>query len=99
MPSWYCSISCASTETISSALNFMTASRDDLVSYQFQLRPCRAVVFPVAGAEHEAAQNLRVDRQHQERFHLNGVAHLLDQVLNLVLGQGSGRRHFDFNAV
>src|SRR5437868_2288199 len=69
----YCAISLDRTDTISSALNLMTASRDELVLNRFQARPQRQVEQPVADLDLQAAEQRRVHRLQQDRLHLEGV--------------------------
>src|SRR5262249_52742269 len=93
MPSWYCSISADSTETISSALNFMTASRYDLFTDQFKLRAHGAVVLPIAGLKDDAAEDIRINAAADRRLQVQGVAHRLGDHGLLVGRQRHGRDH------
>src|SRR5947209_17204596 len=83
----YWSISVWSTETISSALNLIAASFDDLVPDVLELGTDRAVIHPVADLHDEAAEQLRIDAGFQHRLLLELLAELLHQALALVVGQ------------
>src|SRR5947209_2154056 len=88
-----CSISACNTETISSALNLITASRNDLVLNLFQLFPNRLIVEPVADAHDQAAQQIRVDRDFEQRLLVQRLPHLAAELLLLIVGQRHGARH------
>src|SRR5947207_1451499 len=94
----YCSISVCSTETISSALNLMTASQQDVVADVFQLGADRAVVLPIADADAQAGDQLRLYFQIQDRFAVQRSAELLLQALLLIVGQRHRRGDLDADA-
>src|SRR5438270_12758960 len=94
----YWSISVCRTETISSALNLITASRDQLVSDTLEAGADGAVVEPIADADHQPAEEVRIDLRSQERFAVQRVAELPAQALALVLGQGHGGPDLDPDA-
>src|SRR5437016_3507799 len=89
----YWSISVCNTETISSALNLMTASRDDLVPKSFQLGFHRVVVQPVADLHHHATKQVWLDGRLQHRLLVEGVPQLLPQSLLLVVRQRHRAAH------
>src|SRR5512145_3158392 len=82
----YCSISVCKTETISSALNLMTTSLDQLFAKGVEAGANRAVVDPVAGSHDEAADQLRIDAGVQHRLQVQGVMNLLLQPPPVVVG-------------
>src|SRR5438132_355078 len=86
----YWSISVWRTETISSALNLITASRDELVSDTLKAGADRAVVEPVADADHQPTEQIGLHARVKERLQAEGVAELLAQAVALVVGQGHG---------
>src|SRR5437588_1163538 len=94
----YCSISDCRTETISSALNLMTASFGQLVPDGFQPCPHGGVVDPVADAHHEAAQQVRVHAGLQDGLAVEGLAELVPQALALLVGQRHRALHLDADA-
>src|SRR4051794_22769053 len=57
----YCWISSDRTDTISSALNLMATSRDEVLLDGFEPRPHRQVHQPVADLELQAADERRID--------------------------------------
>src|SRR5207249_1208218 len=88
----YWSISACSTETISSALNLMTTSFDDLVPQSLQPGADRSVVHPVRHAHHHAAEQFRIDRGFEDGFLLERLSEFLAQALQLVVRQRDCRR-------
>src|SRR6266571_1946619 len=84
---WYWSISDCRTETISSALNLMATSFDELFPEGFQLGANRAVEQPVAHAHFETADQVRVDLSLQDGLEMKGAAQLLEQAPALVVRQ------------
>src|SRR5207249_3010268 len=94
----YCSISAWRTETISSALNLMTASLNDLIPDRLELRAHRGVVEPIADPHDQAAKQLWIGPHAQERLTLEGVLELSTQAFPLVFGQGRRALHFDAHA-
>src|SRR5436190_16441573 len=66
----YCWISLCRTETISSALNLMTASFDQLIAKVVQSSANGGIVNRVADAHLEPAQQGGIDVQHQHRLEL-----------------------------
>src|SRR5256885_5215134 len=94
----YCSISLWSTETISSALNLMTASHQDVVADVFQLGADRAVVLPIADADAHAADQLGLDLQIEDRLPVQRFTEFSLQALLLIVGQGHGRGDLDPDA-
>src|SRR5262249_26458236 len=93
--SWalYCSISGIRTETISSALNFMACTLEEMFPNIEQLGADRGVVQPVADADDHAADDLRIDHRHQGRLQLHALTQLLDQFFTLVVRQRNGRSY------
>src|SRR5207302_8859563 len=92
---WYCLISSLSTETISSALNLMATSRENVVADVVELGPHRGVVHHVADADDQAAEQLGIDGGLQDGVHVEVVPQPFLQPLPLVVGQGHGRPHRD----
>src|SRR5579871_2421821 len=92
-----CSSSVCRTETISSALNLITASRDELIANGVELRPDRRIVNVVADAHHHAAQEIRIDPHFQQGFLFERLPQLVQQALALIVGQGDGRPNEDGN--
>src|SRR5437588_12742203 len=86
----YWSISADNTETISSALNLITASRNDLVANTFQFRPHGQIVEPVADAHDHAAQQIGIDLGLEYRLLVKGRPQLLAQAFPLVIAQSHG---------
>src|SRR5436190_22593196 len=91
MPSRYWLISAVRTETISSALNLMTASLDELTQYLLKLGADRAVVDVVARLHHQAANQFGVYLDFQDRFRLQSLTQFVLQAILLVAGQGHCR--------
>src|SRR5205823_6330643 len=91
----YCSISVCSTETISSALNLMTASQQDVVADGFELGADRAVILPIADANAQAGDQLRLDFQIQDGLAVQRGAELSLQALFLVVREGHRRGDLD----
>src|SRR5947209_19479654 len=92
---WYCLISSLRTETISSALNLMATSRENVVANLVELGPHRGVVHHVADADDHAAEQLGIDGGFQDGVHLEVFAQPLLQPLPLVVGQGHCRPYRD----
>src|SRR5947208_1018768 len=86
----YWLISVCRTETISSALNLMTASRNDLVSDLVQSGTQRAIENPIADPQLNAAEQLRINLHFQHRLDAQLVAHALADALELILGKRNG---------
>src|SRR5579864_5683200 len=83
----YCSISVCNTETISLALNLMTASRDYLRADIFQLGSNGTVVEHVADAHGQAAQHRRIHDVFQNRLQVKLLTKTLGQAIFLVRRQ------------
>src|SRR5262245_19529770 len=82
---------CASiTETISSALNLMTASLDELFPKGFQPGADRGVVQPIADAHHHAADQVGVELRFQDRLELHFLPQDLGQLVALRVGERKG---------
>src|SRR4051794_40027448 len=98
--SWerYWPISSVSTETISSALNLMAASRNELVLDRFQARLHRQVEQPVADLDLQAADQVRVHRLDQHRLHLEVVMRPGSDLIPLLVGQRHGGAHLHTHA-
>src|SRR5437762_6214696 len=94
----YWSISVCRTETISSALNLMAASFDDLFPDVLQLGTDRPVIHPVADLHHQAAEQFRIDAGFQDRFLLELLPELLHEALALVVGQWHRTLYLDAQA-
>ncbi len=77
------------TETISSALNLMAASLDELVPDVARRGPDRAVVDVVAHLDDQAAQQVGIDRMFEDRFGLQRRAQFGRSDVPLVVGQGA----------
>src|SRR5260370_3878715 len=90
---WYCSISCCKTETISLALNLMTASRDNLTANHIQTLSHRGIKQPVAHTNAHAAQQGCVNLGLHNRLQVKCFPNPLLQLGFLVIGQG--HRRFD----
>src|SRR5947208_1052761 len=91
LPYW--SISLRRTETISSGLNFMTATLNQLIADGVQLVLHAGVVAPVADLHDESAQQVGVDTRAQDGFFLRHLAQLADQALALVVRERHGAAH------
>src|SRR5438045_3177921 len=89
----YWSISFVRTEAISSALNLMTTSLDDLVPEVHQLGAHRAVELPIVDAHHQAAQQFGIDLEVHDRFEFQRLAHGMFQALAVVVGQRHRAAH------
>src|SRR5205085_2117794 len=89
----YWSISVCSTETISSALNLITTSRDDLVPDGFELGTYRMIEHPIADPHHHAADQLGIDFGLQDRLLVKRLAELLAQTFFLITRQGHCTAH------
>src|SRR5438093_13471496 len=98
--SWvrYCSISRCRTETISSALNLMTAHLPELFAQIEDLGTHRAVEDEVADPQDHAAQELRLDLLVDDRLQAEGAAQVGQQPLGLLDGEGHGGAHLDAEA-
>src|SRR5438445_9528791 len=86
----YWSISLWRTETISSALNLMTASLDDLFPDAFQALANGRIVDPVAHADHHAAEQIGIEPGLKQRLLVIALTQLSEQALALVLGKWHG---------
>src|SRR5262249_26886373 len=91
----YWSISFVITETISSALNLMTATLHQLFAEHVEPGAHRTVEQPVAHAQDEAAEDAGIDGHVQQRLQFKGSAQVVHQALLLVLGKRHGRAHLD----
>src|SRR5438067_2003259 len=78
-----------STETISSALNLMTASLDELGSQILEPGLQTVVVQPVAGADGDGAEQVGIDLLAQQRLALHPLAQERQEAFAL----GIGERH------
>src|SRR5690242_13893428 len=83
-------ISCVRTEAISSALNFITASLDQVLAEVVDARADGGVVEPVADLDHQAAEQGRVLPDVEHRLGVEPVPELPLQLLTLVVGEGGG---------
>src|SRR3954447_26388562 len=88
-------ISRVRTETISSGLNRMAATLDELVPQGFQLRADGGVVQPVAHPHHQAADQVGVHFRREDRLAPEARAQFVAQPLELLLRQRRGRAHLD----
>src|SRR5581483_2761629 len=93
------SISGIRTETISSGLNFMTATLDQLIAEDVELMTHAGIIAPVADLYDEPAQQVGIDGGVQDRFFLGQVPQLVDQALALVVRQWDGGADEDADAV
>src|SRR5437763_3155607 len=91
----YCSISLCRTETISSALNLMAASRDELVLDRFEPRLQRQVVEQVADLDLQPAEQVRVHHFDQDRLHPELLAGRRLDALALLVVERHGRAHLE----
>src|SRR5262245_16477524 len=91
-------ISRVRTEVISSALNLIATSLDELLPNDFESRADRGVVEPVADPHHHAADQLGIDLRLQHRLQLEGLPQLLGQPLALVVRKRRGRADLDPDA-
>src|SRR5229473_4242372 len=93
--SWprYCSISACNTETISSALNLMTASLYELIPNRIKPGSNRGVVEPIADPHDDTAQEVWIDFRLQHGLEFQVRTQLLHQAVGLSVGQGHGRAH------
>src|SRR6516225_8826409 len=73
------------TETISSALNLMTASRNDLVPNIVQSTANRLVVDPVADPDDHAAEQVGIYSCFDDRFLLESLSQFAEQLLSLII--------------
>src|SRR5689334_2705574 len=94
-PVCWCWISRVRTETISSGLNRMTASLDELVPESFQLRADGGVVQPVAHLDRQAADQFGIDHRRHDRLAPEGVVQLALEALQVLLAQRRRRTHLD----
>src|SRR2546422_1077696 len=94
----YCSISLVRTETISSALNLMTTSRDELVPDNVKLRADRGVVDPVAYLHHQSAQKIGIDPRFQNGFQTKRLVQFLLKAFTLIVRQGERRGNLHTDA-
>src|SRR6516165_10559388 len=94
---WYSSISFCNTETISLALNLMTASRDNLFANPVQTRTHRGIVEPVAHPDPESAEEIAVYLGLQNRLQVERFPNLLPQAGLLGIGQRHRRLDLDAN--
>src|SRR5947208_11695436 len=81
----YWSISFVRTEAISSALNLMATSLDELIPEVLELRGHRAVELPVVDAHHQAAQQFGIDLQIHDRFQFQRLAHDVFQAVAVLV--------------
>src|SRR5258707_1065233 len=86
----YWSISDCRTETISSALNLMTASLNDLVADRDQPRPDRGVVEPISHLYDQAADQVGIRPHAQHRLLLESLAEFIPQAFLLIVRQRRG---------
>src|SRR5205085_11064422 len=86
--SWvrYCSISRCRTETISSALNLMTAHLPQLFAQIEDLGSHRAVEHEVADPQDHAAPELRLDLLVDDGFQVESAAQVAHQAFGLLGG-------------
>src|SRR5438552_13466476 len=91
----YWSISVWRTETISSALNLMTASLNNLVPDRVEPGAHRGVVEPIADPHDQTAEQLRIGPHVQERLALERFLQFMTQSFALVIGQRCGAVDFD----
>src|SRR5262249_19237561 len=87
----YWLISDCNTETISSALNLMAASRDDLVANGFQPLPDRRIIDPIAHADDHAAQEIGIEPGFEQWLLVKTLPELVQQALALIVGQRHDR--------
>src|SRR5262245_59876489 len=81
----YVLISVVSTETISSALNLMTATRQDLVADVVDTCFYGGVVLPVAHPDLDAAQDRRIDLRHHHRLEVHLLFDDVGDLLDLLV--------------
>src|SRR5947209_12816551 len=95
--SWvrYCSISRCRTETISSALNLMTAHLPQLFAQIEDLGADRLVEDEVADPQDHAAQELRLDLLVDDGFQAKGAAQVVHQPRGLLGRQPHGGADLD----
>src|SRR5438067_13909430 len=84
-PYWL--ISLTRTDTTSFGFNDMTASLDQLVAEGIQLPADAGVVPPVAELHDQAAQQVRIDADVEDRLLVRQLAQLLQELLALVVRQ------------
>src|SRR6185437_2779574 len=96
----YLPISSVNTETISLALMRLdiAASLNELVPNSLQTRPHATVVDPVVHAHHQAAQQVGIDANRQNRLAFELFAQFLTQPFLLVVRQRSGGAHVNVHA-
>src|SRR5947209_8256204 len=87
------------TETISSALNLMAASLDEMVPDRVQPRPHAAVVQPVGDAHHQAADQVGVQAGLDDRLLAEHGTDLVLDAVDFALGQRHRRADLDADAV
>src|SRR5688572_5697648 len=92
-------ISFRRTETISSGLNFMTATLDQLIADLVQSLTDACVVLPVVDPDDQPAQDVRIDPLVHHGLLAGELAHLPGEPLALLLAQGDGTRdvHVDLS--
>src|SRR5262249_38991954 len=86
----YCWISSVRTDTISSALNLMATSLDELLFDGFEPRPDRQVHQLVAGLDLHPAQEFRIDLFDQHRLQVKVLGGQLLDPLALFVGERHG---------
>src|SRR3954454_1562377 len=94
----YCSISDCRTETISSALNLMTASRKNLITNVVDTGSHGGVVLPVADANLEAAQDGGIDLDVQHRLDAERASDVAHQPVFLGRIEVHSGRHVNARA-
>src|SRR5262249_16406447 len=83
------------TEAISSGLNLMTASLDELLSDGLDTGAHAGVDHLIADANDQPAEQLGVDNNVQDRLALVAVAHAIKDALTLIVRQRDGRANED----
>src|ERR1700693_3709965 len=86
-----CSISCRRTETISSALNLITAFHTDLLPEIFQTAANAAVVQPTFRLHDKTAQKVGIDACAEDRFLAERFSQIFAQALQVLLIQRDRR--------
>src|SRR5260370_25342283 len=81
----YSLISVSRTETISSALNLMAASFDDLISESFQAGTHGGVVKPIIHLHYQTAEKFGIDPGFQDGLLLQGLFHFPMHALPLII--------------
>src|SRR5262249_23055546 len=91
----YWSISLVNTEAISSALNLIATSLDELFPKGLELSSAGGVIDPTPDPDDPAAGQIGLDASFQDRFPPEGFPQSVLEPIPLIVRQGDGRAHLD----